>query len=193
MTQQTVVETGGVQEQKKSKTQELRDWLDAEIKRADLDCLVLSNSLKFPDGPSVRYKDLISNEREVKIAQDRKTLGELKKRLELLRSARELDVNIDAMESAIPWLKIEVPEPKIALMIVRGMRDDKLRFVIHLGTREVHIFRPQRDILRFRDLLNMVVHGHYALYGSAISWYFTGQVVTLKGGDVLTVDPLEKA
>lgn len=114
MTQQTVAETSGVQEQKKSKTQELRDWLDGEIESCKNDMNIIGLALCDPKGSYVsaisgvhdnfvwlgRYMCMTSDERDARMKEDRTKLEELQKRLELLRSARELDVDIDGLEKA---------------------------------------------------------------------------------------------
>lgn len=96
MIQQAVV----AEEKKHSKTQELRDWLDGEIKRVKDDVAELDNAFNTSIGRSVggRYYNLLSDERETKMAEDRGELEELRERLELLRSATELDIDIEAVE-----------------------------------------------------------------------------------------------
>ncbi len=100
-----------------SKTQELRDWLS---KKSDLNSeawFLLDGALMKADDPEcrfnyaldaykMRYGGLTPDERSAKIAEDREKLKEVQKRLELLRSARELDVDIDAMERL--GLKVDI-------------------------------------------------------------------------------------
>lgn len=123
-----------------SKTKELRDWLDAEIKRESKDYLLLfaalserklyglssglswdevgnlvglkiwtiicssidpRNRIKTMQQGEIRYSGQISKQKEKAMQEDRMELERLKKRLELLRSARELDADVDAMEKEL--------------------------------------------------------------------------------------------
>lgn len=97
------------EEKKTSKTQELRDWLDAEIKRRSRDAQFLRealNKVKEIDGfgrlpwEASRYANLTFEELDLKMAEDRKKLEEIEKRLEIMHPARELDVDIDSLEEA---------------------------------------------------------------------------------------------
>lgn len=106
--------TQGTVEQKEnppasvSKTKELRDWLDGEIKRHNADINVLEGALRDAKASFVgshftpaRYAGLTSDEREAKVGKDeRVNLPLLKRNLESLKSARKLDVDIDALEKA---------------------------------------------------------------------------------------------
>lgn len=93
-----------------SKTQELRDWLDAKINDTKKDIRGLGFALgqlsqfwtmSYLTVGWARYGALTSDELEAKVAEDRKKLEELKERLKLLCSARELDVDIDGIEECL--------------------------------------------------------------------------------------------
>lgn len=94
--------TAGEETQTVSKTQELRDWLANEIRTAESDILVLDTALhnKTKGVTSVRYDELTSDECEKKMREDRQKLKGLKQRLEFLKSARDLDVDVDEIEKA---------------------------------------------------------------------------------------------
>lgn len=89
-----------MQEQKISRTQELRDWLDNEIKRTAETIKILYGSVSSLGDSQIspRYKTLTPDERDSQVEKDKKTLESSNKLVELLKSARSLDVDIDALE-----------------------------------------------------------------------------------------------
>lgn len=154
------------EEKKTSKTQELRDWLDEEIGRVKIDLDTLGLALSGPPrgrflldeshagGFVGRYANLTSDEREVKIAEDRKKLEKLQKRLELLRSARELDIDIDAMERAIPGLLITVRNySRYGFPLIEGEMQASCLFLkgftMPLGPLELRVNVAERPIFAF--------------------------------------------
>lgn len=77
-----------------TKTEQLKEWLDAEIKRHERDEWILENALDsfscFIASPTAlsRYWGLTSDELVAKKEKDADTLKQIKKDLELLRSAQ---------------------------------------------------------------------------------------------------------
>lgn len=93
---------------KPSKTQELRDRLDAGIQRNQTSEAILQDALKAQFPTMIpRYLGLTHDELDAMKENDHKKIEEIRQRLNLLRSARELDVDIDALEEM--GLTIETP------------------------------------------------------------------------------------
>lgn len=158
------------EKENRSKTQELRDWLDREIRRAESDTRVLEPSLLNQeklgvscDAASIpRYSHLTSDEREAKMDEDRKKLEQLKRRLELLRSARELDVDIDGIEECF-GTKVDVTYQK-------GFNEIHfpvlLSFVIDKEVRtRVHFFPLAQREIRVTQHVGSVYVDNYDCHG----------------------------
>lgn len=106
-----------------SKTKELQDWLDREIERDLCDLFVLlgvlgedgyndvacgippSKIAGLFDDIRARHRGKLSHEREQALLNDRLQLLRVKNDLALLRSAKALEIDIDAIEK---WLGVEI-------------------------------------------------------------------------------------
>lgn len=138
-----------------SKTQGLRDWISAEIDTTQSDVLVLDNALrdKIKGITSVRYEGLTSDEREAKMKEDRQKLEQIKRRLELFKSAQELDVDVDALEQA--GIELRRREAHILSFLIEGTLNfvslnsvGLMSFVLICDTRTLNIFitSPSADV-----------------------------------------------
>jgi len=166
-----------------SKTQELRDWLDVEIERVGDDIGILENGISrardFPKRElSGRYETLTSDERKSKLSEDQEKLEQLKKRLELLRSARELDVDVDAMETSLNFWKFSIDRTSLC---IRGDSDvyglkayGMLR--IHIGKRTLEISSGSPSGTGYNLHLENLQKIHI---GTEIAFIFPEHIVTM--------------
>lgn len=178
----------------RSKTQELRELLYREIQRLERDENLLEESLVHLEnavgqGPHLgRYWGLTSNERAEKVFKDREELQRIKDKLRFLRPARELNIDVDLMERAIPGLLIEVRDysPYGFPMIIGEMQTPLphfTRFVMAFEPMELHIFTTAKYMSPdFRFLSLHRIEAREASYGHPygyIRWYFPNQIVIL--------------
>ena len=178
MTQKAVA-TQEIQEQAKSKTQELRDWLDQNIRRAERDCEVLTNSLKYSEEGfdyvhRCRYGGLTSDEREVKVAQDREKLKGLRERLELLYSARELGVDIDAIENlGVVVSRVHSHQAIFEGVFGIGPEDNRgLKFRFDMGYRTLQVKVWARKDMVESEHYREGITSFSILYGQWLSWRY---------------------
>ena len=134
----------------------------------------------------VRYSGLTSDEREAKMAEDLKKLEGLEKRLELLRSARELDVDVDALEkNGIPTrLMLGNDGPTISGHCANtfgehgGIEDYGFTFRLESGKRKLRFelvdhslaSRVRGGQIEYNDIVKFETRGQRAL-----SWRYLGK------------------
>lgn len=188
----------GTEVEVRSKTKELQEWLDREIRRVENDVSILRASLSRyeTDGDlTTRYKGLTSEEIEVKVAEDRKKLEQYKKRLEFLQSAREFKVDIEALEKDLQT-DIRVGKTNIGPYLRWTKISDpvKKEYTFHLGSRELRI----EDFVQRKNYSgNYVGNGSYTFKGvtdvliqSGCDTQFclqSGQSVCLNAGESLII------
>lgn len=191
-------DTAAAETQAPSKTQELRDWLDKEIKKTKSDIKLLSTAIfeqecvdKGVRGFSARYSHLTSDEREAKMAEDRKKLEGLKKRLEPLRSARELDVDVDAIERVsghrkVSFLQFLALGFVVCIKTSSRYRNDK-SLTLYFSKRTLHVYNSEKDRewdLNFEDLQKVDTS-----CPGVVEFIFPGQIVILTSDDRIVTRP----
>jgi len=92
-----------------SRTRALADWFEAEIRRLEGDISTLDSAFQY-GSESTRYCGLLSDELTVKMAGDHRTFEIRKRRISFLHAASKLNIDVDAMERAIPGLLVTVQE-----------------------------------------------------------------------------------
>ena len=174
------------EEKKESKTAWLRNWLDTEIEKCAADILIV-HGVKYTEDRKLllqydfhRYVGLTSEELAVKIEDDKRKLARFERHMPLLRSAKDLDVDIDRIEKMFraelhTYVSSGAPEVKFEFSLSSG-NESMISFWIFLGERRIDLRTTGAPFTN-----HVTMHGleKVQYYGSTLILCFEGETVRL--------------